>query len=243
MRIQHNIEALNTNRNLTLNHTKSNKVLEKLSSEFKINRAGDDVAGLAISEKMRGQIRGLNMAEKNAQDGISLIQTAEGAMNEVHSLLQRGRELAVQAANDTNVEADRAALQLEISEINKEIDRIGSDTEFNTRKILNGTGIGASDFDREELIKKLEEGWLENAEAIVDAALGTRTLSGGQEVVVSFKGDGPGGYAAMVGRPPAPHNSMKLILDSDSFGTNDSDDRKKAKIVHEWYIYITYGIR
>lgn len=114
MRIQHNISALNTHRNLNFSNANANKALEKLSSGYKINRAGDDAAGLAISEKMRGQIRGLNMASKNAQDGISLIQTAEGAMNEVHALLQRGRELAVQAANDTNVKQDREAIQKEI---------------------------------------------------------------------------------------------------------------------------------
>ena len=141
MRIQHNIAALNTHRNLGFNNTNANKALEKLSSGYKINRAGDDAAGLAISEKMRGQIRGLDMAQKNAQDGISLIQTAEGALHEVHALLQRGRELAVQAANDTNVESDREALQLEIDGIKKEINRIGTDTEFNTIKLLTTDSV------------------------------------------------------------------------------------------------------
>ena len=141
MRIHHNIAALNTHRNLGFNNTNANKALEKLSSGYKINRAGDDAAGLAISEKMRGQIRGLDMATKNAQDGISLIQTAEGALHEVHSLLQRGRELSVQAANDTNVDFDREALQLEIDEIKKEINRIGTDTEFNTIKLLTTDSI------------------------------------------------------------------------------------------------------
>lgn len=156
MRIQHNISALNTHRNLSSNNSKASNALEKLSSGYKINRAGDDAAGLAISEKMRGQIRGLDMASKNAQDGISLIQTAEGAMIEVHSLLQRGRELAVQAANDTNVKEDRDAIQLEIEAINAEIDRIGLDTEFNTRKILQGVGVAADGFDRDEFIEKLK---------------------------------------------------------------------------------------
>ncbi len=139
MRIQHNIAALNTHRNLGMNQAASAKNLEKLSSGYKINRAGDDAAGLAVSEKMRGQISGLNMASKNAQDGISLIQTAEGALNETHSILQRMRELAVQSANDTNVTSDREALQLEINSLAKEITRISTDTEFNTQKLLTGS--------------------------------------------------------------------------------------------------------
>ncbi|RKJ24897.1 flagellin, partial [Butyricicoccus sp. 1XD8-22] len=139
MRIQHNISALNTHRNLGFNNTQASKNLEKLSSGYKINRAGDDAAGLAISEKMRGQIRGLDMASKNAQDSISLIQTAEGALNETHAILQRMRELAVQSANDTNVSSDRAALQLEIKSLSDEITRISTDTEFNTQKLLDGS--------------------------------------------------------------------------------------------------------
>lgn len=139
MRIQHNIAALNTHRNLGMNQAASAKNLEKLSSGYKINRAGDDAAGLAISEKMRGQINGLDMASKNANDGISLIQTAEGALNETHAILQRMRELSVQSANDTNVTADREALQLEINSLAKEITRISTDTEFNTQKLLTGS--------------------------------------------------------------------------------------------------------
>jgi len=139
MRIQHNISALNTHRNLTANQSQSAKNLEKLSSGFKINKAGDDAAGLAISEKMRGQIRGLDMASKNAQDGISLIQTAEGALNETHSILQRMRELAVQSSNDTNTNADRDELQKEVAALTTEINRISTDTEFNTQKLLDGT--------------------------------------------------------------------------------------------------------
>ena len=138
MIINHNISALNTYRQLTINNSATAKALEKLSSGLRINRAGDDAAGLAISEKMRGQIRGLEMAQKNAQDGISLIQTAEGALNEVHSILQRMRELAVQAANDTNNDTDRSEIQKEIEQLISEINRISSDTEFNTKKLLNG---------------------------------------------------------------------------------------------------------
>lgn len=136
---------MNSHRQLNFNNTQSAKNMEKLSSGFRINRAGDDAAGLAISEKMRGQIRGLNMASKNAQDSISLIQTAEGALNETHSILQRMRELAVQSANDTNTTSDRKEIQKEIDQLTAEIDRIGNTTEFNTQKLLNGEKAGLRD--------------------------------------------------------------------------------------------------
>ena len=138
MIINHNIAALNTYRQLSSNNVMGQKSLEKLSSGLRINRAGDDAAGLAISEKMRAQIRGLDQAARNAQDGISMIQTAEGALNEVHAILQRMRELANQAANDTNVTVDRAEIQKEINQLTSEINRIGNTTEFNTQKLLNG---------------------------------------------------------------------------------------------------------
>ncbi|WP_054957464.1 flagellin Hag [Paenibacillus dakarensis] len=146
MIINHNIAAMNTHRQLGTNTANTNKSIEKLSSGLRINRAGDDAAGLAISEKMRGQIRGLDMASKNAQDGISLIQTAEGALNETHSILQRIRELAVQSANDTNTNDDRAELQQEVTELTKEITRISTDTEFNTKKLLDGAGVSNAVF-------------------------------------------------------------------------------------------------
>ena len=139
MRINHNISSINTNRLLAGNNGATSKSLEKLSSGLAVNRAGDNAAGLAISEKMRGQIRGLNQASDNANDGISLIQTAEGGLNETHSILQRMRELAVQSANDTNTEADRAEIQKEVEQLTKEITRIATDTEFNTRKLLDGS--------------------------------------------------------------------------------------------------------
>ncbi len=139
MIIQHNMTAANTSRQLGITTGNLAKSSEKLSSGYRINRAGDDAAGLSISEKMRGQIRGLEQASTNAQDGISLIQTAEGALNEVHAIIQRQRELVVQAANDTNVSTDRAAIQQELNQLNSEIDRIASQTEFNTMKLLDGT--------------------------------------------------------------------------------------------------------
>jgi len=142
MRINHNIAALNTYRQLTLVNSATQKSLEKLSSGYRINKAADDAAGLAISEKMRGQIRGLEQAVRNAQDGISLIQTAEGALNETHSILQRMRELAVQAANDSNTNSDRFEIQKEINQLAEEITRIGNNTEFNTMTLLDGTFSG-----------------------------------------------------------------------------------------------------
>ncbi|XXM72054.1 flagellin Hag [Lysinibacillus sphaericus] len=143
MRINHNIAALNTYRQLNTANVAQGKSMEKLSSGLRINRAGDDAAGLSISEKMRGQIRGLDQASRNAQDGISMIQTAEGALNEVHDILQRMRELATQAANDTNYTSDREAIGKELTELGKEITRIKETTEFNEQKLLDGTS-GAS---------------------------------------------------------------------------------------------------
>ncbi|UQD53399.1 hypothetical protein C0971_16260 [Bacillus methanolicus] len=144
MIINHNIAALNTYRQLSINNNNLQKSIQKLSSGLRINTAADDAAGLAISEKMRGQIRGLDQATRNAQDGISLIQTAEGALNETHDILQRMRELAVQASNDTNTTSDRDEIQKEIDQLKSEIDRIGNTTEFNTKKLLNGQiGVNA----------------------------------------------------------------------------------------------------
>ena len=138
LRINQNPAAVNAYRNLTVTSGDMSKSLEKLSSGFRINRAADDAAGLAISEKLRGQVKGLNAASTNAQNGISLIQTAEGALNETHAILQRMRELTVQGANDTNVAADRTAIKSELDQLSEEITRIAGQTEFNTQKLLNG---------------------------------------------------------------------------------------------------------
>ena len=138
MVVQHNLSAANTNRQLGITTNGLQKSTEKLSSGYKINRAADDAAGLSISEKMRNQIRGLNKASDNAQDGISLVQTAEGALNEVHSMLQRMSELAVQASNDTNQTVDRTALQSEVAQLQTEIKRVANTTQFNKQNILNG---------------------------------------------------------------------------------------------------------
>ena len=142
MVVQHNMQAANTNRQLGITTGLQAKSTEKLASGFRVNRAGDDAAGLAISEKMRSQIRGLDRASTNAQDGISVVQTAEGALNEVHSILQRMNELATQAANDTNTSTDRSQIQLEINQLGSEIDRISSTTQFNTMDLLDGSFTG-----------------------------------------------------------------------------------------------------
>lgn len=139
MVVQHNMAASNANRQLGISTNVLSKSTEKLSSGYRINRAADDAAGLSISEKMRSQIRGLNKASSNAQDGISAIQTAEGALNEAHSILQRMNELATQAANDTNTTVDRNAIQSEINALTSEVSRIASTTQFNTQNLLDGT--------------------------------------------------------------------------------------------------------
>jgi len=189
MRINHNIAAANTHRQLTGNTASASKSLEKLSSGLRINRAGDDAAGLAISEKMRAQIRGLDMASKNAQDGISLIQTAEGALNETHSILQRMRELADQSANGTNTNDDRAAIQEEVKQLKDEIDRIGNTTEFNTQKLLNGAlksagGANvAQDTTTGAQIAKLQYAQVSGTATIYSGAASLTTASFTQETV------------------------------------------------------------
>src|SRR5215212_5878431 len=150
LRIQNNVEAFNTHRQLTATATQASKSMEKLSSGYRINRAADDAAGLGISEKMRGQIGGLAQAQRNAQDGISLVQTAEGALSEVHSMLQRVRDLKVQSNNGTLDQADKDSIGAEVQEIAKEVGSILSDTEFNGRAVFSSTNsfsfqVGAND--------------------------------------------------------------------------------------------------
>src|SRR3954451_19144895 len=150
LRIQNNVEAFNAQRQLVTNSDKVGKAMEKLSSGYRINRAADDAAGLAMSEKLHGQISGLAQANRNTGDAISLVQTAEGALNEVHSMLQRVRELAVQYKNGTLATQDRNAIQSEVNQLKSEIERIGTDTEFNGIKLLNASGtvsfqVGAAD--------------------------------------------------------------------------------------------------
>ena len=172
MVVQHNMAASNANRQLGISTNTLSKSTEKLSSGYRINRAADDAAGLSISEKMRSQIRGLNKASSNAQDGISAIQTAEGALNEAHSILQRMNELATQSANDTNTTADRTAVQSEVNALTNELSRIASTSQFNTQNLLDGTFTG----------KNLQVGALENQKITISIgnmnakALGVESL-------------------------------------------------------------------
>lgn len=173
MRINHNIAALNTYSKLSSSTNMAAKSMEKLSSGQRINRAGDDAAGLAISEKMRGQIRGLDMASKNAQDAISLIQTAEGALNETHNIVQRMREIAVQAANDTNTDNDRQEIQKEINQLTSEVNRISKTTEFNTKKLLQSdSNFSEATQDEQEIMKGLKSWWIENSANIIQENYG-----------------------------------------------------------------------
>ena len=177
MVVQHNLTAMNANRQLGITTSSQAKSAEKLSSGYRINRAGDDAAGLKISEKMRSQIRGLNKASSNAQDGVSLIQTAEGALNEAHSILQRMNELAVQGANDTNQNIDRDAINQELDALTEELDRISETTQFNKQNLLDGDFTG----------KKLQVG--ANAGQSIEISIGkmdSRTL--GLKDIKYFKG-------------------------------------------------------
>jgi flagellin len=185
MRINHNIAALNTHRQLSTASAAQGKSMEKLSSGLRINKAGDDAAGLAISEKMRGQIRGLDQASRNAQDGISLIQTAEGGLNETHDILQRMRELAVQAKNDTNTGDDRIAINKEYQQLSSEITNIGDRTQFNTKNLLDGSlnstvgSVGASLTGDNGIVKISSNGAKTASDytVVVDTTANTVTLS------------------------------------------------------------------
>lgn len=176
MRINHNMSSINTYGRLQSNNSSAAKTLEKLSSGYRINRAGDDAAGLAISEKMRGQILGLNQASRNAQDSISMIQTAEGGAATIHSMLQRMRELSVQAANDTLIDEDRLKLQDEILQVSSQINSTAINTEYNTIKLINQTGDGTSPFSGisqaalDDLTNKLP-GWINDALSAINAQL------------------------------------------------------------------------
>lgn len=184
MIVQHNMTALNANRQLGVTNTNLARSTEKLSSGYRINRASDDAAGLSISEKMRGQIRGLKQASTNAQDGQSLIQTAEGAMNEIHSVLQRMRELTVQAKNDTCLQEDRAKIKTEVDQLQSEITRIATQTQFNKMNLLTGSyksmqfQVGAND----NQVIKLSIGRLTASVLEVEgvaSAIGNTTVSKG----------------------------------------------------------------
>jgi flagellin len=229
MKINHNIAALNTYRQLTSQNSNVSKSMEKLSSGLRINRAGDDAAGLAISEKMRGQIRGLAQASRNIQDGISLLQTAEGALTETHNLLQRGRELAVQAANDTLTKEDKEALQKEVEQIMGEINHISQDTEFNKIKLLSRSSISSS--AKEQMLAALP-GMLQNSEAMIASAFG---LTGDNQQITIFLDDSIDGESGTLAYVSASISSLtnegtnvELHIDMSDFPTfvapNGNDD-------------------
>jgi flagellin len=241
MIINHNIAALNTHRQLGSANNAQMNSMEKLSSGLRINKASDDAAGLSISEKMRGQIRGLEQASSNAQDGISLMQTAEGALNETHDILQRMRELAVQSANDTNTDTDRKEIQKEVSALASEITRIGNDTEFNTKKLLDGDftatfQIGANAGQNLSLSVNdmrsdtLQVGTAYTAVTTSDTAGtllsedGTTTVGTWQAKVVATSGaDGIAGNADdVVGTEAGYYNGTTLKLAADKTLSNDS---------------------
>ncbi|MBU3190704.1 flagellin Hag [Clostridium bowmanii] len=207
MIINHNLAAMNANRNMNINSGAAGKSMQKLSSGLRINTAGDDAAGLAISEKMRGQIRGLDQASSNAQDGISMVQTAEGALNETTAILQRMRELAVQAGTDTNTTEDRGAIQKEVNALTSEINRIGNTTEFNTQKLINGNKSSASGASGDG-VATLQIGANSNQQFTVDigdmrstklgiaGASGATSFSTGASNALSDKSDLTSGSAA-----------------------------------------------
>lgn len=189
MIVQHNMQAMNSNRQLSITTENQAKATEKLSSGYKINRAADDAAGLTISEKMRAQVRGLTQASANAQDGISMVQTAEGALAEVHEMLQRMNELAVKAANGTMTSADRAAVQMEIKALTSEINRVQQSTNFNTLYLLSGNlstrlQVGAKGVQQQTIKISIE--------SMSAKSLGLMTANG---AVVSLSGKGEVGRA------------------------------------------------
>lgn len=195
MIVQHNISAMNANRQLGITNGNLSKSTEKLSSGYRINRAADDAAGLAISEKMRGQIRGLNQASSNAEDGISLIQTAEGALQESQNILQRMRELAVQAATGTTTDDDKAQIQEEINSLTQEVDRIATTSEFNTKKLLDGSQKGSSSY-RAGIAKS--EGTFKNSNVgVLQMDTSAASLTGKNDVIrIEFQRDISAGTAA-----------------------------------------------
>ena len=247
MIINHNMNALNAHRNMGINNTAAGKSMEKLSSGLRINRAGDDAAGLAISEKMRGQIRGLTQASRNSADGISMIQTAEGALNETTNILQRMRELAVQASNDTNTTSDREEIQKEINALTEEVDRIANNTEFNTQKLLNGSKSGeAGDLVREEVTAKqgvfkiaLGDVLKENDRLVVDGKVikFDKAADVANDTAIKTKLEGILGekYTIAVDAQKNITLTQKVGIDKDEFkaSLNGNDLGDKAKVTTE----------
>lgn len=228
MVINHNTNALNTYRRITKNSARTNKAMEKLSSGLRINKAGDDAAGLAISEKMRGHIRGLQQASRNIHDAMSLIQSAEGGLSEVHSILQRGRELSVQANNDTLTAQDKNAVQSEINQLLMEVEKISGDTQFNNLNLLNQTAV-SNDIVSQNIINGLKSGWLDEAENLIETYYGLTASTRDLNVVIQ-EGT-PGGTLAAVhqtwridGGGNATLSSLTLVIDKVDFTPSTGAD-------------------
>lgn len=224
MIINHNLAAMNSFRLFQQNNAMGANSAKKLSSGLRINSAADDAAGLAISEKMRAQIRGLKQSSRNIQDAISLVQTAEGAMQEVHALLQRGRELSVQAANDTYTHSDKLNIQKEINQIIEEVDRIASTTEFNTKKLLNNKDenkvVNAELTDEEKVLKSLLRSAFEQSEKIIEQYLGLK--ANGESLTIKFEYGQQGGTLAYVTANYTPNTGgpgqdITLTIDINDF--------------------------
>ena len=207
MKINHNIAAIKSNNKLQRTNDAMSKSIERLSSGYRINRAADDAAGMAISQKMKTQIRGLDQASRNASDGISVIQTAEGALNEVENMLQRMRELSVQAVNGTNTDEDRSAIQAEIKQLSEEIDRISTDTEFNTRKLLNG------DADRKTYSDSTKVSIVAMSDAVASKSYNLEIIKAGETGKVT--GNAVNGTAAPAGG--------KITINSETIEVSKGD--------------------
>ena len=234
MIINHNIAAINTYRMLSSNSGAQSKTLEKLSSGLRINRAADDAAGLAISEKMRGQIRGLTQAVRNTQDAISMIQTAEGALGSVHDMLQRGRELAIQAANSTLTDPDRAKLNEELQQIKEQIDVVAENTEFNTIKMLNNTKLQHADLI--STIKERLQYWVDDSLTAITANLGLSASYTNKPMAVEFYEDPNASTAASMGTVDGSSLTLRINLSKVAEVYNSSDDgwgQVDALIAHE----------
>ncbi|MBD3785012.1 MAG: flagellin FliC [Micrococcales bacterium] len=240
MQINTNVAALNAYRNLSSTQGAMNTSLERLSSGLRINRAADDAAGLAISEKMRAQTNGLNQATSNAQDAISLVQTAEGALNETHSILQRMRQLAVQAANDTNTDSDRAAIQKEVTALNSELDRIAGNTEFNGQKLLDGSGgtsgtftfqIGANSGQTTtlDLSAKYDSTTLGVSAIDVSTAAGAATALGLADTAVTTVSTARAGLGAVQNRLQHTINSLSVAAENSAAAESRIRDTDMAK--------------
>ena len=236
MRINHNIAALNTHRQLNSATTAQSKSMEKLASGLRINKAGDDAAGLAISEKMRGQIRGLDQASKNSQDGISMIATAEGALNETHDILQRMRELATQASNDTNVGVDRNEIQKEINQLTSEINRVGNTTEFNTQSLLKGDGKVNLAETGKATNANLTGGAVTTTEATQTTTLAAAATNGqtaeftlnGQKITITFATNGSADQALDGKSFDVTGNSATVYLNNTVGGTTVGNTKDTA---------------